>query len=256
MAHGKKQQCWQYDKQGNFIAVYESLAKAGASLGKTLKPLCNCLHGQRGLPPTNYAWGYYWFTEDKGKITVIEHKTNPEYRAKERINYDIKTNSYKMWHKFCERFPSTEMTYVEYKAGIDSINEYYRGHMLETGHITYLPFGNGKMMVQKNKQQMRSTPMGIVPTAPIDWTKTTSKDNVSYHRNHHSNGYNLRYMWFANSSYIDPPSIWKMSMTQESKDLLKVYSTPKYSEMYRECFSKAPTIALTELTRRRARAKL
>lgn len=230
--------CYQYGPDGKYIKHWVFTRHAANSLGVHQTAI------SRSMLNSDYHFsaGYYWYNKYQGETIDIKQG------SKKRFVYDVITSGKHMFNEFCRQFPSVDITYDQYKMIIEGINEYYRGHMLETGHIVFLPYGNGKMMVQKNKIKTKVIQGKPTLKAAVDWGASNKAGKIIYHLNDHSDKYTYRYMWFSASSYIQPYNIWKMVMSDESKNKLKEYVKEEsgYKDVYRECYSKSTKIKVLQ----------
>jgi hypothetical protein len=177
------------------------------------------------------------------KTTQSSETTSTFYRPT-AIKYDVNTGSRAMFKLFKEQHPQINIDSKKYKEVIESLNLYYLDHMLETGNVVVLPYGLGKMMIQKNKRRLRPTRDGksTYMKAPINWKETQQQGKIVYYLNENTDGFTYRYLWFKNGSYISHNSIWCMVMTMQAKKMLKNRidcEDKDYKNLYRELSSKS-----------------
>lgn len=170
------------------------------------------------------------------------------------LKWDVVTNSREMFKLFKEQNPQVNIDSKQYKEIINSLNLYYLEYILDTGNIAILPYGLGKMMIQKNKRKLRRTKDGssVYMSAPVNWNETKKQGKVIYHLNESTDGFAYRYHWFKNASYMSHNMIWSMVMTTQAKKMLKNRidcEEKDYKNLYRELASRSVNKVIKRLTK-------
>lgn len=186
------------------------------------------------------------------KTTQSNTETTSTFYRPKPLKYNVVTGSREMFKLFKEQHPQINIDSKKYKEIIEALNLYYLDHMLETGNIVVLPYGMGKMMIQKNKRKLRPTKDGksTYLKAPVNWKETQKQGKIVYYLNESTDGYTYRYLWLKNGSYINHNSIWCMVMTMQAKKMLKNRvdcQERDYKNLYRELLSKATNWRIKKL---------
>lgn len=139
-----------------------------------------------------------------------------------KTNYDLVTNSSKAFATFKEEFPRTKIDFRKFKEIINAINIFYLEYILNTGDIVFIPYGLGKVFIQKNKRRIRRSKdgTGTHVIAPVNWAETKKQGKVIYYMNEHSDEFTYRYWWFHKSAHLKHFPNWEMKMSDYAKKRL------------------------------------
>lgn len=154
-----------------------------------------------------------------------------------RVAVDWRSGSKESYNKFCKKFPTTILTFDEWRNIIYSYNEAFKEYILETGEKAKLPFGFGEFSINKKKRKRTKDKDGKeFINLPIDWQKTKEKGKVIYNFNFHTEGYFFGWVWFKQSARFRNADLWYFKPSRITSRLLAHYlkANDKYMNIYRE----------------------
>ena len=154
-----------------------------------------------------------------------------------RVKIDWRSSSKDNYNHFCKNYPSTKLTFDEWKNIIYTYNELFKEYILETGEKAKLPYGFGEFSINKKKRRRIKLSDGKeFINLPIDWQKTKEKGKVIYNFNYHTEGYFFGWMWFKPSARFKNSDLWYFKPSRLTSRLLSHYlkTSDKYQNIYRE----------------------
>lgn len=161
-------------------------------------------------------------------------------QSRSKHGADVYTSSKKAYDQFKSE-TGFRGTFKEFKDCIIELNKYYINYMLESANMIILPYGMGKLGIQKGKRKVfyKLQENGIIEKISwsINWGKTKKEGKLVYNTNEHSDGYTFSYKWLKTEAKFTNPSFWKMKMSQFAKDELKariLHEDINYKDLYRE----------------------
>lgn len=138
---------------------------------------------------------------------------------------------------FKKECPHVKITYTQYKKIVYTFNEQLGNHVLETGEFVKLPYGFGKISINKKKQTKYYEKDGkTYCVLGIDWKKTNELGEKIYHLNAHTDGYRYRWLWVPDGR-VYQIQIWTFSPSRHfSRTLAKYLKKPNspYKDIYGE----------------------
>lgn len=158
-----------------------------------------------------------------------------------RYTASLRTASRDCWLEFRKTYPSIEITYEEYKNIIYTDNANRMFHVLETGEELPLPYGFGKISIQRKKTipTYTDTKTGYTHIIlPVDWKKTKETGKKVYFYNDHTEGWRFKWVWFKHSSTgLKMKDVWSFKVAREWSEQLNKFVTredKKYLFTYTE----------------------
>jgi hypothetical protein len=156
-----------------------------------------------------------------------------------RISHGFRTASKESYNKFCIKYPEYDITFEQFKKVLYHYNNLLAVHMMETGDLVKLPFGLGKLVINKykpNKTRL-NTDGDPVDNLTIDWKQTKEAGKYIYNFNNHTDGYKYYWMWNHWTSHIKCSFVWKLEMARVHSRVLAALikkSNSKYKNLYKQ----------------------
>ncbi len=155
-----------------------------------------------------------------------------------RVPVEYRTASKKCYEAFCKANPHIHIAFDKWKEIIYTYNEMYVDYVLKTGDAIKLPWGFGKISVNKSKQRATRKYNGkTYINLAIDWKRTKQEGKYVYHLNHHTHGYKFRWKWFGTSALFFQSDVWNFRPSRVVSRKLTQYLKDKknpYIDLYRE----------------------
>ena len=154
-----------------------------------------------------------------------------------RVSVDWRSASKDNYTNFCKKYPSTKLTFDEWRIIVYSFNESFKDYVLETGERAKLPFGFGEFAINKKKRKKVKFNNGKeFVNLPIDWQKTKEKGKVIYNFNYHTEGYFFGWMWFKETARFKHIELWYFKPSRTTSRLLSHYLkiNNDYQYLYKE----------------------
>lgn len=155
-----------------------------------------------------------------------------EWRSASRSNYE----------DFCKKNPHINISFKKWKEIIYMHNEMYVKHILETGQAVKLPYGFGKLSVNKKKPKAtRKYNNKTHIILPIDWARTKKEGKKMYHLNSHTDGYKFRWIWFSRDARYADSDVWNFKPARVISRALCKYlmvEDKSYKDIYVEWLTK------------------
>jgi nucleoid DNA-binding protein len=159
-----------------------------------------------------------------------------------RPKRQYRSTSKSCYEDFCKKNPGINITFQKWKEIIYSHNEMLIKHILETGQAVKLPYGFGKLSVNKKKPKATRKWNGkMYINLPIDWKKTKETGKRVYHMNTHTDGYKFRWIWFGKTARFQNSDVWNFKPARVISRLLPVYlrqTDKSYKDLYVEWLTK------------------
>jgi len=153
-----------------------------------------------------------------------------------RVKVEYRTSSKQTYNDFCKKYPSTKLTYDEWRTIIYTFNESFRKYILETGEKIKLPYGFGEFSINKKKRRKRKGLNDEFINLPVDWQKTKEKGKIIYNFNYHTEGYFFGWMWFKSAARFRHCELWYFKPSRVTSRLIAEYLNKdnKYQHIYRQ----------------------
>lgn len=153
-----------------------------------------------------------------------------------RVKVDYRSVSRDQYYDFCEKYPSSELTFDEWRNIIYTFNENFKTYILETGEKGKLPGGIGEFSITKRKRRKTTGANGERINLPIDWKKTKEKGKKIYNFNYHTEGYGFHWLWFRETARFQHSKLWWFKPSRVTSRLLAHYikTDDKYQHLYRQ----------------------
>lgn len=155
---------------------------------------------------------------------------------------EYRTASKQCYEDFCRKNPHINISFSKWREVIYAHNQMYVDHVLETGQAIKLPYGFGKLSVNKKKPKVTRKWNGKIHIVlPIDWKKTKEEGKRIYHMNLHTDGYKFRWIWFASSARFQNSDVWNFKPARTVSRLLGSYlkkTDKNYKDVYAEWLTK------------------
>ena len=153
-----------------------------------------------------------------------------------RYTASLRTASRTCYNEFCKTYPTIKISFKEFESIIYTDNANRMFHVLETGTEVALPYGFGKISIQRkmtiptftDKQNRTHTIL------PVDWKKTKETGKKTYFFNDHTEGWRFKWIWFKNSSTgLKMKDIWGFKVARGwSKQLNKFVTREDKKYLY------------------------
>lgn len=157
-----------------------------------------------------------------------------------RYTASLRTASRACWQEFCSTYPTIKLSFKEYESIIYTDNANRMLHVLETGCELPLPYGFGKVSIQRKITTATYTDKNGFThiILPVDWKKTRETGKKTYFYNDHTEGWRYKWIWFKNSSTgLKMKDIWSFKVAREWSEQLNNFVTredKKYLFTYTE----------------------
>jgi len=159
-----------------------------------------------------------------------------------RPKVSYRSASKECYEDFCKKNPSINISFSKWREVIYAHNEMLIKYILETGLSIKLPYGFGKLSVNKKKPKATRKWNGkTYITLPIDWKKTREAGKRVYHMNTHTDGYKFRWIWFGRQARFVNSDVWNFKPARVISRLLPVYlrrTDKNYKDIYVEWLTK------------------
>jgi hypothetical protein len=133
-----------------------------------------------------------------------------------RVKYDWRSSSKENYKDFCNKNPSDNISYTDWKKIIYSFNNLFCDHILDTGEKGRLPSGLGEFVINKKKRKKVNIVDGKeYIKLPIDWVKTKEKGKYIYNFNYHTEGYFFGWKWMPDSARFKYSDLWYFRVCRE-----------------------------------------
>lgn len=139
------------------------------------------------------------------------------------------------YEKFCNAHPKIHLNFLEWSNIIYSFNYGIRDYALETGDVVKFPWGLGELAISKKKTKKFKTFEGTeYINLHIDWAKTKKAGKRIYHFNHHTDGFNFKWKYFAHTARFKYHKLWVFKPSRISSRLIAHYIREGYSKKYKQ----------------------
>lgn len=154
-----------------------------------------------------------------------------------RTKVDWRSGSKANYLDFCKKHPDIKLTFIEWKNIVYSYNDLFRMYILETGEKAIMPFGFGRISINKKKRKLKKGKEGEeFINLPVDWQKSKEKGKRIYNFNYHTDGYFFGWIWFKHTSRIKQRHLWYFKPFRETSRLITHYvnTDEKYQHIYKQ----------------------